>query len=686
MAQVPSTTAAYDQKRQATRTRSAMLVAAGQDIAPIPPVRNPARRMEARQSFRRFCEIYYPHVFDLAWSDDHLRVIDKIERVVRYNQMFAVAMPRGSGKTTLCQISVIWAILTGRHKFVVLLAATEADALGLLSNVKKHLAGNEKLLEDYPEAVYPIRKLEGETRRCVGQRCYGQPTHIGWSNTEIVMPTIAGSSCSGAIIRVSGITGKIRGALYVRSDGDQVRPSLVILDDPQTDGSARSPLQTTERLNIINGAICGLSGPGKRTAIIIPCTVIRPGDLADQILDTQKHPEWNGERTKMVYSFPDNEPLWEEYAALRSAGLRRGDGSDATEFYRRHRAAMDAGSKVSWPARYPDDCISALQHAMNLKLRDEAAFFAEYQNEPLISREEEDMLTSDQIAAKLNRRAEGAVPATCTKLAMYIDVQKKLLYYVVIAFEPNFTCYVLEYGAWPDPHQHHFLYRECRKTLLTTHRGHGEEAAILAGLEELTAAKLGRAYTRDDKVQMRIGVCLIDSGYQTPTVEQFCRQTRYAGIVLPAKGQGITASGFPLDERKPRRGEEVGDNWRISVPQGPQAMRLVRIDTNHWKSFLHARLSVPMGDSGCLSLWGNSEARHRMISEHLTSEYRVRTEGRGRKVDEWKEPPHKPDNHLFDCAVGCMVGASILGCRLLAKLVPAKKAVYKRKKVKARYL
>ena len=55
----------------------------------------------------------------------------------------------------------------------------------------------------------------------------------------------------------------------------------------------------------------------------MPCTVIRPGDMADNILDRDKHPEWNGERTKMVYAFPTNEKLWQQYAEIRAEGLRK---------------------------------------------------------------------------------------------------------------------------------------------------------------------------------------------------------------------------------------------------------------------------------------------------------------------------------------------------------------------------
>ena len=101
----------------------------------------------------------------------------------------------------------------------------------------------------------------------------------------------------------------------------------------------------------------------------MPCTVIRPSDLADQILDRDKYPQWQGERTKMMYSFPFNEALWSKYAQLRGESFKNdGDGSEATEFYRKNRAAMDHGAVIAWPQRHNSDELSAIQHAMNLKL------------------------------------------------------------------------------------------------------------------------------------------------------------------------------------------------------------------------------------------------------------------------------------------------------------------------------
>ena len=55
---------------------------------------------------------------------------------------------------------------------------------------------------------------------------------------------------------------------------------------------------------------------------------------------------------------------------------------------------------------------------------------------------------------------------------------------------------------------------------------------------------------------------------------------------------------------------------------------------------------------------------HQLLAEHLTAEYKVKTQGRGRTVDEWKLKPDRTDNHWLDCIAGCAVCASMLGATL----------------------
>jgi hypothetical protein len=72
----------------------------------------------------------------------------------------------------------------------------------------------------------------------------------------------------------------------------------------------------------------------------------------------------------------------------------------------------------------------------------------------------------------------------------------------------------------------------------------------------------------------------------------------------------------------------------------------------------------PQGTGAVYPFSATGPAQHRLLAEHLTSEYRVRTEGRGRTVDEWKLRPERPDNHWLDCLVGCAVAASMDGAVL----------------------
>jgi hypothetical protein len=655
----------YGTLKENARARNMALSLAGRDIGDLPAVINPERKARAAIDFRFFCESYFGLTFHLPWSPDHLKVISRIEQAVLHGGLYAIAMPRGSGKTTIAECACLWAILFGHRDFVALIGSDEGHASDMLESVKMELDGNELLLADFPEVVYPIQCLDGIANRCNGQLYKGERTHIGWTAREIVLPTIPDSPASGAIIKVAGITGGIRGMKYKRSDGKTVRPSLVVLDDPQTDESARSLSQCATRESILAGAVLGLAGPGNKISGIMPCTVIRPDDMADKILDKDKHPEWNGERTKMVYSFPTDEKLWARYAEIRGDSLRAGnEGREATEFYAEHRAEMDAGAVIAWPERFNHDELSAVQHAMNLKLQNEAAFFAEYQNEPLPELVvDDDLMTVDQIMAKTNGMARGDVPIGCNHLTMFIDVQQNLLFYLVAAWEDDFSGCVLDYGAYPDPQRAYFTLRDARRTLASVAKSAGLEGAIYAGLDAVTTKCLGRHWRRDDGAEMRIERCLVDAnwGSTTDVVYRFCRQSAHAGVVMPSHGRFVGASSLPFSDYKRKPGDRIGLNWRIPSVLGKRAVRHVLFDTNYWKSFVHARLAILMGDKGCLALFGGEPDAHRLLAEHLSAEYRVKTQGRGRTVDEWKQRPERPDNHWFDCLVGTAVAASMCG-------------------------
>ncbi len=655
---------AYDKVKAAAAARSARLVAAGSEIGELPAVAHPIIKKRARRDFRYFCEKYFPLRFSIAWSPDHLKVIAAIEETVLRGGLFAMAMPRGSGKTTLTEGAILWAALYGHHKYIAAIGATAAHAAEILESIKIEVETNELLAADFPAVCYPIHKLDRKSNRTRGQKYQGKATYISWKADVAILPTIKGSPASGCRIQVVGLLGRIRGMKHTHPGGATDRPSLAIIDDPQTDDSANSVAQSAKRERVLAGAILGLAGPGKRISAIMPCTVIRADDMADAILDRERHPEWNGVRTKLVYKWPTNAKLWSQYGELRREGMREGDdGQAATEFYRKRQAAMDKGAVVAWEQRYNSDELSAIQHAVNLRLRNEAAFFAEYQNEPIDETDDAEFLDTPEVAKKFNNLARGVVPITCHRLTAFVDVHANILYYAVVAWEENYTGHVVDYGTWPEQSVAYFTQRQAKATLRRKYRKHGKEGAIFAGLTDLVDAIASKPYRRSDGADVAVVLTLVDAAWSPDVVFRFARQYRGAAV-LPARGLFVGASSQPWDERRGQKGERPGDHWRIRPVEG-HAVQMAQVDTNHWKSFFQTRLATPTGDPGALSFFGDSAKTHRLVADHATAEFRVTTEGRGRVVDQWKARPGR-DNHYLDALVGATAAASMAGIQLAA--------------------
>jgi hypothetical protein len=657
-AQAKRDAARYDDIKSRTGERSRRVSAAGRDIGPPPAVVDPARRDSCRLDFRLFCETYAAESFPLAWSPDHLTAIGKIEGAVLRGELFAFAMPRGSGKTTLCEWACLWALLNGHRQFITLIGSDQSIAEQMLDSIKSHLEQNDLLAADYPEATYPIRALEGINARARGQTIEGRPTKIEWTADQITLATVPGGASSGAAVRVAGITGRIRGLRHTRPDGKTIRPDLVLIDDPQTDESAASPSQCATRERTLSGAILGLAGPGKRIAGLCTVTVIRTDDLADRLLDRQKHPSWQGERTKLVYEWPDAEDDWSQYAELRREGQRDGTGTGAADdYYRQRQAAMDAGSRVAWAERKAPDELSAIQHAWNLRIdRGEAAFNAEFQNSPLADDITTDKLDKRQLVLRSTNIARGIVPAGHTKLTAFVDVQDRLLYWLVASWSESFGGHVVAYGAHPDQGSSFFEAGSARKTLALASPGAGFEAALRAGLDETARLLLARDWPREDGVPMRISQLMVDAnwGQSTAVVRNFARSSPFAAQILPSRGKGVGASGTPMGPRK-NRGDRAGLNWLVGkTAEGTQIE--AAYDTNFWKTFVSGRLRLGLGDPEAIMLHAGN---HEMLIEHLVAEFPVRVEARGRSVDEWKSVAR--ENHWWDCLVGCAVAASITG-------------------------
>ena len=88
-------------------------------------------------------------------------MIEKLERASTQGGLFAFAMPRGDGKTTLTIHAAVWSLVCGLRRFVTVIGATEGMAEKILTAVKRALT-TELLAADFPEVCVPLRKIEND--------------------------------------------------------------------------------------------------------------------------------------------------------------------------------------------------------------------------------------------------------------------------------------------------------------------------------------------------------------------------------------------------------------------------------------------------------------------------------------------------------------------------------------------
>jgi len=670
----------YRRHKGRVRRSQNEMVHAGQEIAPLPPIANPARRREAAESLQRFYELYFPLTFNLPWSDDHFFVIANMEEAINHGGKNVLAMPRGSGKSAMIRGACLWAILTGRRRFVSIIAANDPKAAEELTKIQTACETAEDLIADWPEALYPIRMLERIAQRQKGQMYLGRHTRMTWQDGKLVFPTIPGSKCSGSIIMSAGLgTASIRGQSHLTPGGELLRPDFAMIDDPQTTESAESDLQCGRREKLIKADVIGMAGPGKAMTVLAAVTCIRNGDVATRLLDPETTQGWVGKKMRMLDSLPTNMDLWDRYAELRRQGKSGCEAANA--FYASRQAEMDLGAKASWPARVEPGDLSAIQTAMNLRISDRSTFEAEYQNDPLGPEAEESLPTLEGLQDQLNRHARGVIPAWATHVVSFIDCHEKALYYLVLAAADDLTCAVVDYGTWPEQSRDHFQLKDIRKTLArrleAAGKTGGPESAIVYGLEELTEMLASKAWKRDDGTELRMEQILIDSGKWSKDIYEFCRSAKHGGIILPSKGKGFGGGTTPIADWKIKDHDKRGFGHVITADPKKRSVRLVTFDTNMLKTFACYRRAT-VGKGG-LTVFGDSSDVHRMLQDHCMAEQaRKKSE-----VWEWHIKPGAPDNHWFDCLVGAILAAILCGCAIETHrdLTPPKK----RKKIQVTF-
>lgn len=628
------------------------------DIAPLPDVVDKRRKARCKNSLKTFLKTYFPHLFYRPFSPDQLDVIAGLERNIEKTGKKSEALPRGSGKTTIGIGASIWAALYGWRGFFVIIGATDDHAKEIISDIKSELELNDLLAEDFPEVCHAIRQLEGRHARARSQHLSGTLTKITWTASVITLPIIEGSKISGAIIKATGITGRIRGMKH-----GEKRPDFVFLDDPQTRESAESVSQTDKREKTIQGDVMGLAGHDKAIAAYMTCTVIYKGDLADRYLDNDLHPDWIGKRRKLVYAWRESD-LWREYDELWKSDHLAGDSEfkSATAFYKKNKKEMNRGVKVADKSLFDKAVeVDAVQHARNLKLGDSDAYEAEYQNEPVAREFLLYELDSKLVRSRVNNMPKLTLDRNARLVVAFCDINFSGLHWSLCGFRNDRTGFVMDYGKIPE-----------RGVLIEKNANEAEiKKKIYQGLTQYAE--------RLDNLRLKrpIRAAAIDRGFKPETVHNFCnfKQTRF--VLVPAKGYGST-------QYRPSK-NIVGKPGIECHMNESQFGQYFAANSCYFREITQRAFLSQPGQSGSLSFYGKDGNRHTKIADHVCAESLTdKAQGKDRMFYKWNMKPGA-ENDWLDSLVGCMALATwFLGEQTIESTVGGRGKTKKKRKAPRR--
>ncbi len=261
---------------------------------------------------------------------------------------------------------------------------------------------------------------------------------------------------------------------------------------------------------------------------------------------------------------------------------------------------------------------------------------------------EDTALVVHELAARMIDLPRGIVPAGAKWLSCGVDLGKYLSHWIVVAWSDGARGHIVDYGR-----------------LEIASEDLGVEKGILLALREFRdLATDGWPKETASGERMVPNRVWIDSGYMAPIVYTFCREAgeRFG----PAVGRGAAQQHRQWYNRPTHTGSVVkyiGEGFHINR-LATEHLQLAEVDADHWKSWVHRRLSTPLDDSSAMTLFQAAPEEHLALAKHLTAEKKTEqfVAGKG-VVVKWERL--RRQNHWFDALYTACAAGHYCGVRLV---------------------
>lgn len=259
-------------------------------------------------------------------------------------------------------------------------------------------------------------------------------------------------------------------------------------------------------------------------------------------------------------------------------------------------------------------------------------------------------LDPGQVCKRAIANKKGIVPEDCTGVTVGVDTGKRALHWCAIAWRAGGGGQIIEYGVQTV---------ESDKL--------GVKSSLLIALRDLSRY-LARGWQTVNGQAIGPSQVWIDSGYhehQEPVFD-FCREIN-TGLPLGAE-RYRPSKGYGEGQRRLERyyaPKKINQDVRYIAPgyhlaKSRSRTLLVHINSDHWKSELHQRLSQPTDSPTAIVLYEAADANeHRDFAQQLTAERQMEKwdEARGEMIV-WERM--RRQNHYLDAAYSATAAGHFL--------------------------
>jgi hypothetical protein len=653
----------------------------------IPYPANIERRLECLDDPILFLQTYFAETFSQPFTDDRKAMLLSIVDAARYGGDFAIAGPRGEGKTRIAIYGAVYLMVANLSTFPIVIGKSQSKAQNELKTIKERLQQSELFIADFPEIGVLFEAIGGWSSRARMQTVGGKYTNISIAADHLVFPTITRSMlpdgwgngvdilANGQVFSCLGIDGPIRGTNH-----RDKRPTLAILDDIESKESANSDTVIESNEQIIEKDIGGLGQSGKRVSRVMLCTTQNRKCIAYKYTDRTQKPSWNGQRFRKMVVRPDRLDMWDHYIELRIN--KSHDDPDAREsfrYYRDNRAAMDAGCEISNPYSFDDRLHS---DGEPLELSSIQGYFnriADFGEEAVATEDDNDPpeqigpqgsgLTASLVGSRISGLDRLQVPANTMKITVGIDVGKYSCHYVVTAWIKGGGGVIADYGiaevTGTDVNDDDATIERCIYHALVRWR------------DELLRSDIVDAAGSE----RTIDAVFVDSGAYSQSIYEFVRQV--GGPPFYAT-KGIGGYRQPKPSETTLLGRELHASYLAA-----DKIWLYNLNADYWKRYVHERFLTPtfneanMIRPGSLSIFQpQGSKKHISFSQHIVAEEWVSEfkQGKGERCY-WMV--HNRNNHWLDATSMAAAAAGMQGISLMTNIENKKLAPVKAEQAKA---